>query len=159
MTILNSVANVWRKIAQTDLPKVPRWGGINMSYPTNAAEMALETTAKNIADLQEAQREYWYTPTATETIMYWTPMAWVPFAVGAVVDWLSFPVSQVRNVYNTAADAINAWISAHNKNAYDRRLEAKSKIVWELGRMRDAGELFTNTNRTIALIDLYNKLK
>lgn len=157
--MLDSIVNLWRKVAQMDLPRVPRWWDTSMSHPTNAAQTALKTTAQNIANLQEAQREYWYTPTVTETIMYWTPLSWVPFAVGAVVDWLSFPVSQVRNVYNTAADAINAWVSIHNKNAYDRRLEARSKIIWELDRMKNAWELLVNPDRAVALINLYNKIK
>lgn len=147
-----------RKIAQTDLPKIPRRGWINMSYPTNAAEMALKTAAKNKAELEERVRD-WYNPTITETIMYWTPLVWVPFAAWVWVDLLSFPASQVRNVYNTAADAINAWVSIHNNNAYNRRLEAKWKIIKELDRMKNAWELFVNPNRTITLINLYNKIK
>lgn len=159
MPTLNTIANLGRKLAQTDLPKIPRRGWINMSYPTNAAQMALETAARKQEEIKQAYRDYGIEPTTSEVVMYWTPLVWVPFAVGVWVDALSFPASQVRNVYNTAADAINAWISAHNKKAYDRRLEAKSKIVWELGRLRNEGKLFSDLNRTMALIDLYNKVK
>lgn len=139
MAITNQIANWVKKIADkvttTELPKVPRWWGTEMSPVSNSDWNRI--FMDNLKRINEIRDWRWEDPKPLEVLRD-TPIWAIPAAAGYVADIASIPVNTARNLYNTAADVANAKIAEHNAKAIQRKANTRKWVLMKKAEPKKA---------------------
>ena len=121
--------------------KLPRWWSTQMSPAmSNNRKEAFDKNHNRIREIREWK---WAKPEWYEVLRD-TPIWAVPAAVWLVEDIVSVPVNVARNVYNTAADVYNAWVS--ERNAIN---QANLNNAYSASNLNKAAEQYRNNQQQV----------